>query len=306
MLQVISLGAGVQSTTMALMAARGEIGPMPSCAIFADTGAEPLAVYKHLDWLERELPFPVYRVSAGNLRDEIVGAMAGNNRMDARPPFFVRNVRPAGTVVPVYDYEDADDGDSVQVQIGERVLTKDEITVSGMLQRQCTQDFKILPITKKVRELIGLKKGQRGPKEVVVEQWIGISMDEAIRMKPSRLSYIRHRWPLIEADMHRRHCLTWCEERQYPKPTKSACTFCPYTDNARWRDMKENDPVSFADAVAIDKTIRPGIAGPKRPLGTEWYLHRSCVPLDQVDFSTAEDRGQLNMFNNECEGMCGV
>lgn len=37
-LRALSLGAGVQSTTMALMAAHGEIGPMPDCAIFADTG----------------------------------------------------------------------------------------------------------------------------------------------------------------------------------------------------------------------------------------------------------------------------
>ena len=71
MLHVISLGAGVQSTTMALMAAHGDITPMPDCAIFADTGAEPLAIYQHLDWLETKLPFPVHRVSAGNLRDEI-------------------------------------------------------------------------------------------------------------------------------------------------------------------------------------------------------------------------------------------
>lgn len=268
MLTVISLGAGVQSTTMALMAARGEIGPMPGCAIFADTGAEPLAVYKHLDWLETVLPFPVHRVSAGNLRDQIVLAMGGRASIRARPPFFTNS--------------------------------------GGMLHRQCTQDFKILPIVKKVRELIGLKKGQRGPKEPVVEQWIGISMDEAVRMKPSRLSYIKHRWPLIEKDMHRRHCLMWCEERQYPKPAKSACTFCPYTDNARWRDMKANDPVSFADAVAIDKVIRPGMPGPKRPPGVSWWVHRDCVPLDEVDLSTAEDRGQINMFNNECEGMCGV
>jgi hypothetical protein len=268
MIRVISLGAGVQSTTMALMAARGEIGPMPDCAIFADTGAEPAGVYRHLDWLEKELPFPVHRVSAGNLRDEIMGAMAGNNRMDARPPFFTRS--------------------------------------GGMLNRQCTHDFKIVPINKKVRELIGLKKGQRGPKEPVVEQWIGISCDEAIRMKPSRLSYIKNRWPLIEKDMHRHHCLRWCEERQYPKPAKSACTFCPYTDNARWRDMKTNDPASWAEAIAIDQAIRPGMPGPKRPKGEQWFVHSDCVPLDQVDLSTAEDRGQLNMFNNECEGMCGV
>ena len=48
-LRVLSLGAGVQSTTLALMAARRDIDPMPDCAIFADTGWEPEAVYDHLD-----------------------------------------------------------------------------------------------------------------------------------------------------------------------------------------------------------------------------------------------------------------
>ncbi len=63
-LRVLSLGAGVQSTTLALMAAHGEIGPMPDCAIFADTGWEPAAVYEHLDWLAsgNVLPFPIHRV----------------------------------------------------------------------------------------------------------------------------------------------------------------------------------------------------------------------------------------------------
>ena len=268
-LRVLSLGAGVQSTTLALMAAKGEVLPMPDCAIFADTGAEPAAIYLHLDWLETQLPFPVHRVSAGNLRDEITDAMTTEaTRMDARPPFFLKS--------------------------------------GGMLNRQCTQDYKIIPIIRKVRELLGLKKGQRGPKTPVVEQWIGISCDEAIRMKPSRLSFIKHRWPLIESGMHRHHCMRWCEDRHYPKPVKSACTFCPYTDNARWREMKLNDPVSFADAVAIDKVIRPGMAGPKRPKDDAWFVHRDCVPLDEVDLTNAEDRGQLSMFNNECEGMCGV
>jgi len=71
-LQIISLGAGVQSSAMALMAAYGEIEPMPDCAVFADTGWEPPAVYEHLDWLEAELPFPVYRVTAGNIRADLI------------------------------------------------------------------------------------------------------------------------------------------------------------------------------------------------------------------------------------------
>jgi 3'-phosphoadenosine 5'-phosphosulfate sulfotransferase (PAPS reductase)/FAD synthetase len=61
--QYLSLGAGVQSSTLALMAARGEIGPMPKAAIFADTQAEPESVYRWLDWLEKQLPFPVHRVT---------------------------------------------------------------------------------------------------------------------------------------------------------------------------------------------------------------------------------------------------
>src|SRR5580765_8186785 len=73
-LRVISLGAGVQSTTMALMAAHGEITPMPDCAIFADTQWEPQAVYDHLRWLSSPnvLPFPVHAVTAGNLRQDIM------------------------------------------------------------------------------------------------------------------------------------------------------------------------------------------------------------------------------------------
>lgn len=65
MKHIISLGAGVQSSTLALMAVHGEITPMPDAAIFADTQAEPQSVYKWLDWLEMQLPFPVHRVTKG-------------------------------------------------------------------------------------------------------------------------------------------------------------------------------------------------------------------------------------------------
>lgn len=194
--------------------------------------------------------------------------MAGNNRMDARPPFFTLN--------------------------------------GGMLRRQCTQDFKILPIQRKVRELMGLRPRQRGPKVPAVEQWIGISADEAWRMKPSRLPYVVHRWPLVELGMRREGCIEWCVSHGHPRPPKSACTFCPYHDDAQWRDMKDNDPASFADALLVDETIRPGVPGPKRPKDEAWFLHSDRIPLRDVDLSTAEDRGQLNLFNNECEGMCGV
>lgn len=253
MLRVISLGAGVQSTTMALMAAHGEIGPMPDCAIFADTGNEPAAVYDHFRWLTsgNMLPFPVHIVSAGNLGDQILLSTQGLSKRGshARPPFYVRTVIPAGTVVPVLDEND--------VQVGERITTREEIE-EGMIRRQCTGDYKIDPIEKKVRELLGLKARQWWPEVESVEQWIGISTDEATRQKPSMRPAIRMRWPLIEKRMSRSDCLLWMQRNGYPEPPKSACTFCPYRSDQQWRHIRDTDPAGWAYALKIDEAIRGG------------------------------------------------
>jgi len=263
-LTIISLGAGVQSTTMALMAAHGEITPMPDCAIFADTGAEPHGVYKHLDWLETVLPFPVHRVMKREGFTRHI-EQAGRDTRFATAPFYTGR--------------------------------------SGMLIRQCTKEFKVEPIVAKVRELVGIKPRSPGPKEVMAEQWIGISMDEALRMKPSGKRYIRHRWPLIEMQINRRQCLAWMADHGYPEPRKSACVFCPYHSNEQWRELRDQAPEDWTEALRIDRLIR---SKPMRGIKEGLYLHAQRVPLDQVDLSTAEDRGQLNLFLNECEGMCGV
>ena len=269
LLRIISLGAGVQSTTMALMAAHGEIEPMPDCAIFADTGAEPKAVYEHLHWLmsDNVLPFPVYVVSAGNLKDHVAADRPRGKYLKVDIPAYVQ----------------APDGSQ------------------ALINRSCTRDFKIVPIRRKVRDLLGLN-GKRSPKEPICEQWIGISIDEASRMKPSREPWQQMRWPLIEKSMSRGDCLRWMERNDYPRPPKSSCTFCPFHSDRQWRDLT---PEEFSEAVEIDRRLRSRPPNAYRTKGV-LFLHRSCKPLAEVDFSTAEERGQLNLFNNECEGMCGV
>jgi hypothetical protein len=239
MLRSISLGAGVQSTTMALMAAHGEITPMPDCAIFADTGWEPKAVYEHLAWLmSGVLPFPVFRVSGGNLRADILSRSNTTGGRFAAVPWFMQ--MPNG--------DDA------------------------MGRRQCTKEYKLYPIRRKVREMLGGKTPKGG-----AEMWIGISgpilldgptrlrsmvqsafrlafavaihaplavaarsgrppalavrftitrngvisLDETMRMKPSNVQYITNRWPLIEARLNRNDCLRWLERHNYSQPPKS-------------------------------------------------------------------------------------
>ena len=132
-LRVLSRGAGVQSTTLALMAAHGEIGPMPDCAIFADTGWEPKSVYDHLDWLRSPnvLPFPVYLVSAGNIRNQLAAAGKGNRW--ASIPAFARTVTPAGSKVPVYDEDD----DGALVEVSTRRTTRETVSI-GMIRRPAT------------------------------------------------------------------------------------------------------------------------------------------------------------------------
>ena len=266
-IHVISLGAGVQSSTMALMAAHGEITPMPRCAVFADTGAEPQGVYDWLDWLETQLPFPVHRVMhKDGLQKNIEQSVIGGRFAGA--PFY----------------------------------TESDVSRGGQLRRQCTREFKINPIEQKFRQLIGLKKGQRGPRHVAVVGWQGISLDEVQRARKGVEGWIEYRYPLIEKRMTRTDCLKWMADKGYPKPSKSACVWCPYHDNAAWRDQKLNDPTSWEASVAMDKLIRNGVRGTSQKL----YLHRSLIPLDEVDFRNAADFGQIDAFADECEGMCGL
>jgi hypothetical protein len=265
-LTVISLGAGVQSSTMAIMAAKGDLPPV-DVAIFADTGNEPKAVYTYLNYLSNILPFPIFKVRKGNIKDDMLNAKGKTNFVVA--PFFTQN----------------------------KITGK-----KGMVMRQCTNDYKIQPIRIKIRELCGVAKGKHFPKDKYVEQWIGISTDEVGRMKPARDKYILNRHPLIEAKMSRQDCINYLKKHNIPLPEKSACIVCPYHNDSYWHFMKTERPEEFAEAVDFDKKVRTIT----RKEDEQIYVHRSCKPLDEVEFDKKETDKQLDMFNNECEGMCGV
>jgi hypothetical protein len=268
---VLNLGAGVQSSTLALMAAAGEIGPIPDFAIFADTQAEPKSVYTWLDWLEKQLPFPVHRVTRGNMTTDM---MAFRTAKDGR--VWTKSTIPA--------FMQAPDGSI------------------GLLGRSCTADYKIAPILKNLRRLCGIKRGE---KQVQITQFIGISYDEIQRMKPSRDKWTQHRWPLVELEMRRHDCIAWLKQRGFPEPPRSACSYCPFHSNKEWRRLKEHEPEAFTEAVRVEKELQRTKAETDKMRSVPW-LHRSCVPLEDVDLSTEEDAGQLDMFGNECEGLCGV
>ncbi len=134
-----------------------------------------------------------------------------------------------------------------------------------------------------------------------MEQWLGISMDEALRMKPSDVKYVTNRWPLIEKRMSRQDCVRWLERNGIEVPPKSACTFCPYHSMAEWRRIKET-PEDWEKALAVDRMIRK--ARPPYDL----FVHSSRKPLEEVDLRTPQEKGQmeLDLWSEECSGICGV
>lgn len=267
-LRILSLGAGVQSSTIALMAARRDIDTFDA-AIFADTGWEPRKVYEWLDWLEEQLPFPVIRASrpGPDLGQLSMSVARGDlpRQGSSLPPWFVPG--------------------------------------PSQLPKHCSKEFKTRVVGREIRSMLGLEPGQRGPRAKVVESALGISLDEIQRMKESEQPFVENVFPLIELRMKRTDCLRWMGERQYPRPPKSSCIFCPYRTIAQWRDMRDCEPEDWEAAVAFDRAIRPGYAG----LDGEAFLHRQMKPLDQVDLTTAAERGQIEFgFLEECDGMCGV
>jgi hypothetical protein len=267
-LHIISLGAGVQSSTMALMAAHGEITPMPSCAIFADTGAEPQEVYDWLDWLEKQLPFPVYRVGKKNLTEDIlavrISGKSGHKYMKMQIPAFIEG--------------------------------------HGIMGRQCTSEFKVVPVRRKMRELAGITGKQC--KELVISQWMGISTDEIQRTKVSIEPWMEFRHPLIDAGMSRQHCLDWMKDNGYPEPPRSACTYCPFHSNEEWARMKKQ-PDEWKKIVQFEKDLQAAQMElhPDNRLRGLPYLHNSWAPIDKIDFGQAEKQFD---WVDECEGMCGI
>ena len=269
-LTYISFGAGVQSTALLICSNLGLHGvPRADVAIFADTQNEPKWVY---EWVQRMVVWsniPVHVTSKGNLLTNVVDANSGKIKRCANIPMW----------------------------------TTGKDGKSAPMRRQCTREYKIDPIEKHVRSLLGYPPKKRIKHRV--RCMLGISTDEAQRMKPSRTKWITNEWPLIDARLRRSDCKRIVMGAGLPEPQKSACTFCPYRDDASWLDMQQNHPREFDKAVKADRALRDQTG---TGLNEKAYVHRSLEPLDEVDF---ESRLSLPMFDgdqfgNECEGMCGV
>jgi hypothetical protein len=273
---VLNLGAGVQSTTLFLLACDGRF--RFDLAVFADTGEEPAAVYRHLAHLRTLDGPPILIRSVGRLGDDLIRGRNSTGQRFASIPAYTR--APDGRV--------------------------------GMVRRQCTKEYKIDVVNRAIRrELLGLKPRQHIPRGVTISHYFGISTDEAGRAERAkkRFADLRHTaavYPLIDMGWSRTDCVGYLRQKLPYEVPKSACVFCPYRTNQSWLHLRQTDPEGWHRAVEIDDALRADGSVVTRGFRQQLYLHRLCRPLAHIDFSALVPNTLDPMTTGECLGQCGT
>lgn len=259
----IAFGAGVQSTALLIMSNLGLHGvPRADMAIFADTGDEPAYVYDTLERMAEWSDIPVRVVSTGRTISDAAFDPDTSGRTSVPTWFMGLDGKPKP------------------------------------MSRTCTAEFKIAPIEQAIKIHLGYEKLQRMRHHV--EAWLGISVDEWQREKPSKTAWVTKKYPLLDARLTREMCYDVIQDAGLEVPMRSSCVFCPFSSNAYWLWLKNEHPEDFERACAFDDQLRqrqPGNLDVKR------FVHKSCTPLRSVDL---EDLAFKDGFGNECEGYCGI
>jgi len=269
-LRVLSLGAGTQSSALLLLLDREpeRVGGRADLAVFADTGDEPSEVYSWLERLRGAVSIPIVVARKAGMGPSLSEDQL-SLRTSARSPWYT--------------------------------LGPDRDEQRGMLPRNCTRDYKIVPIQQAIRAHLGVKPRQRV--QASVEQLIGISADEAHRMKPSRESWITNHWPLVDLGWKRADCRRHVEFCGLGTPPRSACIMCPFHNASEWRALRDQAPDEWDRAIDFDRRLRT--VSPAMGLRSKPFVHSSRVPLGEAALGDGF-RNQPDLFGNECEGMCGV
>jgi hypothetical protein len=154
----------------------------------------------------------------------------------------------------------------------------------GKMPTFCSDEWKQRVIRRWLRE--------RGVNDTDV--WLGISLDEAERMKSSGLNWYRHVYPLIEiTPMHRSQCVTQIQKFGWEVPNKSRCYMCPNQSALAWKDLKRRNDGDFEKAAQLESEVRQK--------DQHVYFHLLAIPLEQA---VEQSELQTDMFDGCDSGYC--
>lgn len=268
---VLSFGGGTQSTHLLEEHFRGNIHY--DFIVFSDTGAEPQFIHRQVAWWkERQKKFgnttPFIITHHGSMRfglEEMLFRYIKTDYQRFQMPLYFTKIDEQGNEVP-----------------------------AGMTPRQCTVDFKIIPVKQAVRKRImekyGLKPRQRFPDNVAIIQDLGFSFDELNRVSTWRspqYKYVYMAYPLIEQGLTTEDSINFLKEHGFPEK-RSRCYFCPFNCGADraigmdWEEIIQEEPLSFLKACYFDTRLRETVKSGDKRLISIPYFHYSRKPLVEV------------------------
>ena len=257
----ISCGQGAPSLYLIIMAGEGRF--LADVVITADTGWE-----NDMLWTTGK------RTTAKEYFERITKPLAEKYGIEA---VFVRTVDKTGEKYPpIPDMQNRSSPD------GSKHKTLIDIPLfgsrGGRLMQACTSKWKIAAIRQELR--------RRGAKTATT--YLGLTVDEVHRMKPSDVKWCGIKWPLIEARLYRASIMANLEQRNIPYLVSTECDGCPHKNAARW---KRTDPKMIDELAEFEKQFNG-----------EFFLTDQRIPLKNA--LAKMNNGQMSLFDSCDSGYC--
>lgn len=271
-LEILSFGAGMQSTALALMSCenakakeRGQELPWPlvpiyDLVVFCDLGFEP-------PWVMEQVEFTRKACEWAGIWFKVLESPLYSD--------FMENFGERRTIsIPWWTL--GDDGHK------------------SKMPRNCTIDYKVETISKFIRwEVLGYRKGQRLREEdkKAHKMHMGFSAEEARRCKESPNPMFVNRFPLVEMGLVRADNYAYIKDVWGLATKASACTFCPFHQNYFFQNLKETQPETYRKLLEVDNLLRD--KNPKPPMEADLFISRSRKRLEDL---TPEDCDDAQCF----------
>lgn len=267
-MKILSFGAGMQSTALALMACENSqaakppfpLVPVYDEVVFCDLGFEP-------PWVLRQMKFTQRACERAGIPFRVLDAPLYKD--------FVENFGERRTIsIPWWTL--GNDGHK------------------SKMPRNCTIDYKVNLISKHIRwDLLGYKKGQRLRAEdrKAHEMHMGFSAEEIRRCKESPNPMLVNKFPLVEMGLTRADNYAYIKDVWGLDTKASACCFCPFHQNYFYHYLKANLPETYKKLVDVDNLLKD--KNPKPPMNSDLFISRSRKRLAEL---TEEDCADAQCF----------
>lgn len=274
-LKILSCGAGMQSTSLALMSCENALNgichphvPIYDAIIFCDTMCEPPWVYNQVSFIEKACKNAGIKFVV--LKTDLYGHYMNN--------FGYKSVRS----IPFWSLSPE----------GKK----------GKMKRACTLDFKILEIQRYIKfNLIGYdytKKNARNKIEDIGahEMHIGFSQEESQRVFNSYNPFYINKFPLIDMGFQRADSFKYNYEVWGLETKASACAICPFHRNYFFQHLKSNHPDTYKKVILFDELIEKNQV--LTPIKSKIFISRSRKRIHELTPIECND-AECFVYRNE-------